>query len=50
MVVPEGMLAVGVPARVVGELTAGAREWVETNPAIYRALAKRHAASALPLP
>jgi carbonic anhydrase/acetyltransferase-like protein (isoleucine patch superfamily) len=50
MVVPEGMLAAGVPARIVGELTAGARQWVETNPATYRALAKRHAASALPLP
>ena len=50
MVVPDGMLAAGVPARVVGELTAGARGWVETNPATYRALAKRHAASALPLP
>jgi carbonic anhydrase/acetyltransferase-like protein (isoleucine patch superfamily) len=49
MVVPDGMLAAGVPARVVGELTAGARGWVETNPATYRTLAKRHAASALPL-
>ena len=48
MVVPDGMLAAGVPARVVGELTAGARSWVETNPATYRALAKRHAAGVRP--
>jgi carbonic anhydrase/acetyltransferase-like protein (isoleucine patch superfamily) len=44
MIVPEGMLVAGVPARVIGELTAGAREWVQTNPAIYRDLARRHAA------
>src|ERR1700704_4011165 len=43
MRVPDGMLAAGVPARIVGELTAGARTWVENNPAVYRALAKRHA-------
>jgi carbonic anhydrase/acetyltransferase-like protein (isoleucine patch superfamily) len=48
MVVPDGMLAAGVPARVVGELTAGARSWVEGNPATYRALAKRHAAGVRP--
>jgi carbonic anhydrase/acetyltransferase-like protein (isoleucine patch superfamily) len=39
------MLAAGVPARVTGELTPGARSWVENNPAIYRALAQRHAAT-----
>jgi carbonic anhydrase/acetyltransferase-like protein (isoleucine patch superfamily) len=50
MRVPDGMLAAGVPARVVGELTAGARTWVENNPATYRALAKRHAAGARPVP
>jgi carbonic anhydrase/acetyltransferase-like protein (isoleucine patch superfamily) len=43
MRVAGGMLAAGVPARVVGELTAGAKLWVENNPAAYRALAKRHA-------
>jgi carbonic anhydrase/acetyltransferase-like protein (isoleucine patch superfamily) len=48
MVVPDGMLAAGVPARVVGELTAGARSWVEGNPATYRALAKRHATGVRP--
>jgi carbonic anhydrase/acetyltransferase-like protein (isoleucine patch superfamily) len=50
MHVPDGMLAAGVPARVVGELTAGARTWVEGNPSIYRELAKRHAASVRPVP
>ncbi|MBV9094801.1 MAG: gamma carbonic anhydrase family protein [Streptosporangiaceae bacterium] len=44
MVIPAGMLAAGVPARVIGELGAGARRWVEDNPDIYRDLARRHAA------
>jgi carbonic anhydrase/acetyltransferase-like protein (isoleucine patch superfamily) len=44
MVIPEGMLAVGVPARIVGEIAGGAKQWVETNPEVYRALARRHAA------
>ena len=44
MVVPDGMIAVGVPARVAGEVTGRAKEWVDTNPAIYRELARRHAA------
>jgi carbonic anhydrase/acetyltransferase-like protein (isoleucine patch superfamily) len=47
--VPDGMLAAGVPARVVGELTPGAKMWVDTNPAAYRALARRHAASVRPV-
>ena len=46
MAVPDGMIAVGVPARVAGEVTGRAKEWVDTNPAIYRELARRHAASA----
>jgi carbonic anhydrase/acetyltransferase-like protein (isoleucine patch superfamily) len=49
MEIPEGMLAAGVPARVVGELTPGAKRWVDTNPAVYRALARRHAASVRPV-
>ncbi|HEY0932677.1 MAG TPA: gamma carbonic anhydrase family protein [Trebonia sp.] len=49
MHVPDGMLAAGVPARVTGELTPGARRWVEGNPAVYRDLAKRHAASVRPV-
>jgi carbonic anhydrase/acetyltransferase-like protein (isoleucine patch superfamily) len=44
MNIPDGMLAAGVPARVTGELTPGARFWVENNPSVYRDLAKRHAA------
>jgi carbonic anhydrase/acetyltransferase-like protein (isoleucine patch superfamily) len=50
MHVPDGMLAVGVPARVLSELTPGARSWVDNNPAAYRALAKRHAATVRPVP
>jgi carbonic anhydrase/acetyltransferase-like protein (isoleucine patch superfamily) len=45
MVIPDGMLAAGVPAKVIREVTGGARHWVETNPAVYRDLARRHAAS-----
>jgi carbonic anhydrase/acetyltransferase-like protein (isoleucine patch superfamily) len=44
MIIPDGMLAVGVPARIVGEVTGGAKQWVETNPSVYRDLARRHAA------
>ena len=49
MTIPDGMLAAGVPARVVGELTAGAKQWVQANPGIYRELARRHAAGARPV-
>jgi carbonic anhydrase/acetyltransferase-like protein (isoleucine patch superfamily) len=49
MAVPGGMLAVGVPARVTGEVTGRARLWVEANPAVYRELARRHAAGARPV-
>ena len=44
MVIPDGMLAAGVPAKVLREVTGGAKEWVETNPGFYRDLARRHAA------
>ena len=44
MTIPDGMLAVGVPVRIAGEITGAARQWVETNPEIYRELARRHAA------
>ena len=50
MTIPDGMLAVGVPARIAGEITGGARRWVETNPEAYRELARRHAASVRPVP
>ena len=49
MVIPDDMLAVGVPARIAGEVTGGAKQWVQTNPALYRDLARRHAASARPV-
>lgn len=49
MKIPDGMLAVGVPARVVGEVTGGAKEWVETNPEMYRELARKHAAGIRPV-
>jgi carbonic anhydrase/acetyltransferase-like protein (isoleucine patch superfamily) len=45
MVIPDGMLAVGVPARIAGEVTGGAKQWVQNNPAVYRDLARRHAVS-----
>jgi carbonic anhydrase/acetyltransferase-like protein (isoleucine patch superfamily) len=49
MVVPDGMIAVGVPARVAGEVKGRAKEWVDTNPEIYRDLARRHAAGVRPV-
>src|ERR1700677_3986359 len=36
MVIPDGMIAVGVPARIAGEVVGGATFWVENNPAVYR--------------
>jgi carbonic anhydrase/acetyltransferase-like protein (isoleucine patch superfamily) len=44
MIIPAGMLAVGTPARVTREVSGGAQEWVDTNPEVYRQLARRHAA------
>jgi carbonic anhydrase/acetyltransferase-like protein (isoleucine patch superfamily) len=49
MIIPADMLAVGVPARLAGQVSGGAKRWVETNPATYRALARRHAASVRPV-
>ena len=48
MVIPGGTIAVGIPARVAGEVKGRAKEWVDTNPEVYRALARRHAAGVLP--
>lgn len=48
--IPDGMLAAGVPAVVLRELTPGAKRWVDTNPSVYQALARRHAASVRPVP
>jgi carbonic anhydrase/acetyltransferase-like protein (isoleucine patch superfamily) len=44
MRIPDGMLAVGIPARVTGPVTGRAKEWVDGNPQTYRELARRHAA------
>src|SRR5215813_11709102 len=49
LAIPDGMLAAGVPARVIGEVTAGGRQWVELNPGLYRDLARRHAAGVRPV-
>jgi carbonic anhydrase/acetyltransferase-like protein (isoleucine patch superfamily) len=49
MTVPDGMLAVGTPARVARAVSGGAREWVDTNPETYRALARRHSAGIRPV-
>jgi carbonic anhydrase/acetyltransferase-like protein (isoleucine patch superfamily) len=49
MVIPDGMLAAGVPARVVREVSGGAKQWVQTNPEVYRDLARRHAAGLRPV-
>jgi carbonic anhydrase/acetyltransferase-like protein (isoleucine patch superfamily) len=48
MKIPDGKIAVGVPARIVGDVTGTARQWVDTNPETYRELARRHAASVRP--
>ena len=50
MTIPGGMLAAGVPARILGEISGGAKMWVETNPEVYRELARRHAAGIHPVP
>lgn len=48
MVIGDSMLAVGTPARIAGEVRGGALRWVQENPAVYRELARRHAASVRP--
>lgn len=46
--VPPGMLAAGTPARVIREVSGRAKAWVDTNPGVYRELARRHAAGVRP--
>ena len=47
--VPDGMLAMGVPAKVRGPLAGTPAEfWVRVNPGGYQALAQRHKASVEP--
>jgi carbonic anhydrase/acetyltransferase-like protein (isoleucine patch superfamily) len=50
MKIGDDMMAVGVPAKVIGPVRGGAKQWVQGNPEIYRELARRHAASAHPVP
>jgi carbonic anhydrase/acetyltransferase-like protein (isoleucine patch superfamily) len=50
MAVPGGMLAAGVPARIIREVSGGAKLWVDTNPEVYRDLARRHAVGTRPIP
>jgi carbonic anhydrase/acetyltransferase-like protein (isoleucine patch superfamily) len=49
MTIPEGMLAAGVPARIARPVSGAARQWVATNPAVYRDLARRHATGVRPV-
>src|SRR6266545_2581452 len=50
MEIPEGMLAVGFPARVKGPLAGTPAEfWVKNNPAGYQALAQRHKSGVQPV-
>jgi carbonic anhydrase/acetyltransferase-like protein (isoleucine patch superfamily) len=49
MTVPAGMLAVGTPAKVAREVSGAAQKWVDTNPEVYRQLARRHAAGIRPV-
>jgi carbonic anhydrase/acetyltransferase-like protein (isoleucine patch superfamily) len=48
MHIEDGMLAVGIPARVTGPVLGSAKQWVDTNPEVYRELARRHAAGVRP--
>jgi len=49
MIIPDDMLAAGVPARILREVAGGAKQWVQTNPSLYQDLARRHAASVRPV-
>ncbi|UOY03774.1 gamma carbonic anhydrase family protein [Blastococcus sp. PRF04-17] len=44
MEIPEGVLALGTPARVRGPISGAAAGWVDGNATVYRQLARRHAA------
>jgi carbonic anhydrase/acetyltransferase-like protein (isoleucine patch superfamily) len=48
MRIEAGMQAVGTPARVTGPVSGSAQRWVDTNPEVYRELARRHAAGVRP--
>jgi len=49
--IPDGMLALGAPAKVKGPLAGTPAEfWVRANPAGYQALAQRHRNGVKPVP
>ena len=49
--IPDGMLAMGSPAKVRGPVAGTPAEfWVKANPEGYQALAQRHKAGVTPLP
>ncbi|MGH7356019.1 MAG: gamma carbonic anhydrase family protein [Candidatus Rokuibacteriota bacterium] len=49
--IPDGMLALGAPAKVRGPVAGTPAEfWVKANPEGYQALAQRHKAGVAPLP
>ncbi|WP_214403324.1 gamma carbonic anhydrase family protein [Pseudonocardia lacus] len=48
-VVPDEQLVLDTVARVKGPLSASAKGWIDTNPDIYRELARRHRASVVPV-
>ncbi|MCO1655085.1 gamma carbonic anhydrase family protein [Pseudonocardia humida] len=48
-VVPDGQLVLDTVARVKGPLSASAKGWVDSNPDIYRELARRHRESVVPV-
>lgn len=49
MEVPDGMLALGTPARVKRPVAGTpAERWVRVNPTVYQELARRHKASVAP--
>jgi carbonic anhydrase/acetyltransferase-like protein (isoleucine patch superfamily) len=41
-IVPDGQLVLGGVGRAKGPLTPSAQTWVDTNPSVYRELARRH--------
>ena len=48
--IPDGMLAIGVPAKVKGPLAGTpAERWVRANPTGYQALAQRHKVGVAPV-
>ena len=48
-VVPDGQLVLGGIARSTGPLTPSAQRWVDTNPEVYRELARRHRDGVVPV-